>query len=83
MTNAVSADVDSVVDCASTVIDYAGTVSDYASENGAAASTVDCRRARKLRLVVPGLRKRSAGAGVIIEKGGWGTSLAEAPIVKA
>jgi hypothetical protein len=79
MTNAVSGDVDSVVDCASTVIDYAGTVidyastvSDYASEKGAAASTVDCRRARKLRLVVPGLRKRSAGAGVIIEKGGWG-----------
>jgi hypothetical protein len=37
-------------------------------EFGNAASTVDCRRARKLRPVAPGLRKRSVGAGTFIEK---------------
>jgi hypothetical protein len=72
MADAGRADAGPVIDYASTVIDYASTVSDYASEKGAAASMVDCRRAQKLRLVVPALQKPSVGAGAIIEKGGWG-----------
>jgi hypothetical protein len=47
----------------------AGAVwSESSSGRRAAASTVDCRRARKLRPVAPGLRERSVGAGAFIEK---------------
>jgi hypothetical protein len=76
MADAVSADADPVSADGS-------TVSDYASEKGAAASTADCRLARKLRLVVPALQKAQRRRWRDYRERRLGTSLVEASIVKA